>query len=211
VNRLAFHDAPDFTEKAFRGLDYSVTGVTLDLGGYYRAPAGFAVGLNLQNVIPFKKLSTGFTSDYVAVWLRNDLDSAGNPIVNATGDTAVVAYTQKNHVTGPAELEMPFVGNIGMKMPLTADWDVSLELIDIFNQETKYSLYGERVGLGSEYRLRFFDDKFEVSPRIGYAQLNPTAGLGLGYAGIVRLDLAWFTSRYIDERQMIAGQLSVMW
>jgi hypothetical protein len=33
----------------------------------------------------------------------------------------------------------------------------------------------------------------------------------LGYAGIVRLDLAWFTSRYIDERQMIAGQLSVMW
>jgi hypothetical protein len=211
VNRMSFSDAAEVPDNLFRGLDYSVTGVTLDLGGYYKAPSGLAVGLSLANVIPFRKLSTAYQSDYSTVWLKTLTDSAGNPIVNVDGDTAVAAYTQSNDVSGPAELELPFVANAGMMFPVTSDWDVSLEIVDIFAEETRYPDYGERVGVGSEYRLRFFGDKFHVSPRLGFAQLNVTAGLGLSYAGVVRLDLAYFTSGYVDERKMIAGQLSVAW
>jgi hypothetical protein len=211
VNKMRFADAASLPEGAFRGLDYNVTGVTVDLGGYYRAPSGLAVGLSLANIIPFKKLSTSYQSEFTSLWMRTVTDSAGNPVVNPDGDTAVVAYTQRNDVTGPAELELPFVANAGMMYPLTSDWDVSIEMVDIFAEESRYPTYGERLGFGSEYRLRFFGDKFHVSPRIGFAQLNATAGLGLSYAGIVRLDLAYFTSRYVDERKMIAGQLSVAW
>jgi hypothetical protein len=167
--------------------------------------------VTLANVIPFRKLSTSYHSDYTTAWLQTLRDSAGNPVVNADGDTALVAYTQFNEVSGPAELNLPFVANAGMLLPLTSDWDVSVELVDIFDKESKYPDYGERVGMGTEYRLRFFGDMFQVSPRLGFAQLNATAGLGLSYAGIVRLDFAYFTSRYIDERKMIAGQLSVAW
>jgi hypothetical protein len=211
VNRMSFSDVADFPEGAFRGLSYSVTGVTLDLGGYYRAPSGLALGVTLANVIPFRKLSTSYHSDYTTAWLQTLRDSAGNPVVNADGDTALVAYTQFNEVSGPAELNLPFVANAGMLLPLTSDWDVSVEIVDIFDKESKYPDYGERVGVGTEYRLRFFGDMFQVSPRLGFAQLNATAGLGLSYAGVVRLDFAYFTSRYIDERKMIAGQLSVAW
>ena len=40
---------------------------------------------------------------------------------------------------------------------------------------------------------------------------GPRFSPGNWNAGIVRLDLAYFTSRYVDERKMIAGQLSVAW
>jgi hypothetical protein len=211
VNRLNSEEAGDITQKLFAGLESGITGVTVDLGGYYRAPSGFAAGLTLENVIPFKSLSKEYTTTYSTVRLANDLDSAGNPIVNGDGDTALVSYTQTNRVSGPIDLEMPFVANAGVSVPLTADWDLAAELLDVFDQQTRFEDYSERISIGTEYRLRFFGDKFHVSPRVGYSQLNPTAGLGLSYAGIVRLDLAYFTSRYVDEREMIAGQLSVAW
>jgi hypothetical protein len=209
--RISSGDASDITQKLFGDLRTGVTGVTFDIGAMYRTSFGLSIGLNIQNLIPLKILSSEYSIDYNSVRVQRELDASGNPIVNAQGDTALVSYAQKTTLNGPSKLALPVVANIGALFPITKDWDASFELVDIAQQVSTYGSYSQRFGFGTEYRLHFFDDNFHVAPRVGFANVEPTFGLGLAYRHLVMLDLAYYTSRIVQARQNIAVQLSVNW
>jgi len=209
--RISSGDASDITQKLFGDLKSGSTGVTIDVGAVYRTSSGMSIGLNIQNLIPVKTLSSEYSIDYNSVQIQRDLDANGKPIVNTKGDTALAAYTQKITQNGPSSLALPVVANVGVLFPITRNWDASFELVDIAQQVTTYSNYAQRFGFGMEYRLHFFGDYFNVSPRIGFANVEGTLGLGLSYRHLIMLDAAYYTSRIVQARKNIAVQLSVNW
>jgi hypothetical protein len=209
--RISAATAGDITQELFGDLKSGVTGVTFDLGAVYRTTAGLTIGMNLQNLVPVSVLSSGYSLNFNSFNVRRDLDSAGNPIVNADGDTALVASAQNTLIEGPAELALPFVANIGAMFRINEDWDASFELVDIAQQVSTYENYAQRFGFGMEYRFHFFGDYLHVAPRIGFASTELTAGLGVSYRGFITLNAAYYTSAIVKARKNIAVQLSVNW
>jgi hypothetical protein len=209
--RISAKDASDITQKLFGDLKSGVTGLTIDIGAVYRTSFGLSIGLNIQNLIPLRVLSSEYSLDYNSVQLQLERDASGNPIVNSAGDTALAAYGQKTTINGPSSLALPLVANVGVMFPIHNDWDASFELVDIGQQVSTFNSYGQRFGFGTEYRLHFFNDNLNVAPRIGFAYVEPTFGLGLGYRHFIVLDAAYYTSRIVRARKTIALQLSITW
>jgi len=209
--RISADDAGDLTQKLYADLKNVQTGVTFDVGAVYRDGGGLTAGMSIQNLIPIGVLNSGYSIDYNALAFRRDTDVNGNPIVNADGDTALVSYTQKTVIEGPAKLALPLVVNVGASFAITPDWDVAFELVDAVQQMSVYENYAQRFGFGMEYRLRLFGDVLELAPRIGYANVEPSLGLGVKIVDLVRLDAAYYTSAIVQARKNIAVQLSVQW
>jgi len=209
--RISVNDASDFSQKLFSDLKTGVTGLTFDIGAVYRTSSGLTLGMNIQNLIPLRTLSSTYSIDYNSVQIQRDRDAGGNPIVNAKGDTALVASARKTTLNGPANLALPVVANVGALFPITRDWDASFELVDVAQQVSTYSNYAQRFGFGMEYRLHFFGDNFHVAPRVGFADLEGSAGLGLSYRRLIMLDVAYYTGRVVQARKNIGVQLSVCW
>ncbi len=165
----------------------------------------------MQNLIPVGVLNSGYSINYNSMQMARDLDAEGNPIVNTDGDTALVAFTQKTVIDGPAKLALPLVANIGASFAISDDWDAAFELVDVAEQVSVYKSYAERFGFGMEYRFHFFGDVLQLAPRIGFATAEPTFGLGIRIIDHIRIDAAYYTSAIVQARQNIALQLSVEW
>jgi len=209
--RIGVDKASDFSQSAFGGLAVGYTGVTLDVGAVFRLPSGLTVGVNLQNLIPMKTLSSGYNFITESLQFQPDRETDGSFIINSDGDTALVGYSRKITISGPSRLELPFLANIGVMFPIHEDWDASFELVDITQQESLYRNYVQRFGFGMEYRLHFFDDNLHVAPRIGLSNSVPSLGLGVSYRDIVALNGAYFASSVIQERRNFALQLTAWW
>lgn len=211
ATRITADDAGDFTQKLFADLSHVETGVTIDVGAVYRTTADVTIGMNVQNLIPLAVLNSGFSAEYNSLQLARDLDASGNPIVNAAGDTALVAFTQKTVIDGPAKLALPLIASIGASFAATDDWDVAFELVDIAQQVSAFQNYAERFGFGTEYRFHLFDNVLMLAPRVGFANAEATFGLGVRILDHVRLDAASATSVLVQSRRNISLQLSVEW
>ena len=209
--RITANDAGDITQNLFADLSTVETGVTFDVGAVYRTSFGLTAGLSVQNLIPVGVLNSGYSINYNSMQLARDLDTQGNPIVNGDGDTALVAFTQKTVIDGPAKLALPFVANIGASFAINENWDVAFELVDAAEQVSVYQNYAERFGFGTEYRFHLFNDVLQLAPRIGFATAEPTFGLGIRIIDHIRIDAAYYTSAIVQARQNIALQLSVEW
>jgi len=209
--RITANDAGDITQNLFADLSHVETGVTFDVGAVYRTSFGLTAGMSVQNLIPVGVLNSGYTINYNSMQLTRDLDTQGNPIVNADGDTALVAFTQKTVIDGPAKLALPLLANVGASFAISKDWDVAFELVDIGQQVSVYRNYAERFGFGTEYRFHLFNDVLQLAPRIGFASAEPTFGLGIRIIDHIRIDAAYYTSALVQARQNIALQLSVEW
>jgi hypothetical protein len=177
----------------------------------FRFPSGLIVGLNLQNLIPTRTLSSGYTFRFESIQFQPDRDSSGSQIINSSGDTALVAYSRKVMIAGPSTLELPFLANIGVLLPVSDNWDVSFELVDIAHQESSYENYVQRFGFGTEYRLHLFDDNLNVAPRLGLQNSEPSLGIGVRYRDIVALDGAYFAGSQLREQRNFAVQLTAWW
>jgi hypothetical protein len=209
--RIGVDEASDFSQNAFGGLAVGLTGVTFDVGAVYRLPSGLTVGLNLQNLIPMKTLSSGYNFSLESVQFQPDRETDGSYIINSGGDTALVAYSRKNMFSGPSTLALPFLANIGVLFPINEDWDVSFELVDIAQQESSYESYTQRFGFGLEYRLHFLSDNLHVAPRLGLENTEPSLGIGVSYRDIVALNGAYYAGSQIRARRNFALQLTAWW
>ncbi len=209
--RISANDASDVTQSLFADLSNVETGVTFDVGALYRTTAGLTIGMSVQNLIPVAVLNSGYSINYGSVRVARDVDAQGNPIVNVDGDTALVAFTQKTIIEGPAKLALPLVANIGASLAISDDWDAAFEVVDVAQQVTVYKNYAERICFGTEYRFHLFGDILQLAPRIGFANAEATFGLGVRMFDHFRLDAAYYTAAIVQARQNIAVQLSVDW
>jgi hypothetical protein len=188
----------------------SATGFTFDLGGCYHFNFGLDVGLSLQNIIPVQKISSTVTQKGWFTGYDYQLDNLGNKQVNGNGDTAVIPVAL--HYTGhiPVELRLPFIMNLGTRYPITPEWDVAFDWADIAAQDERFENYGQRLRLGTEYRLDAIKDVLGIAPRLGYADSRITVGLGINLFKLVQLDGAYAYDEFIQERSYFA-QVRIGW
>lgn len=199
-------------EEASSDFRAYITGATLDLGALYTfEKTGTKIGLSLQNIIPVQHITSNIIVNTAATGIQDyDRDNNGRPIVNAAGDTALVAARRKVQITIPVELQTPVLVNLGVVHPLTEEWDVALDWVDIASQDKKFENYFDRFRIGSEYRLDITKDKFGVAFRAGLAEKRPTVGIGFNFFRVVQLDGAYAHDNFIGEDSYFA-QLKIGW
>lgn len=100
--------------------------------------------------------------------------------------------------------------NVGLTHPLTQDWDVSLDVVDIASQDKKFESYLERVRIGTEYRLEAIKDYLGIALRAGLADKRPTLGLGLNLFRLIQIDGAFAYDSFIGENSYF-GQIRLGW
>ena len=208
----------DILGEARSDLKKSVTGLTMDLGATYRyQPTGTKFGLAIQNLIPVKKIDSKASFTFVnsqEYYLPDDAGEVQVGFVNpedgtffpdAQGDTLLYAETQSINVQAPLELKVPLLMNIGACHPIKEDWDVSLDVVDVFAQDDKYDNYGGRIHVGTEYRIL----NNLLAFRGGVADNHPTLGVGVSFK-VLQVDAAYAYDNFIGDNSYFV-QLKVGW
>jgi hypothetical protein len=208
LTRIPVDEASHLFQEITSKLGKGTTGLTGGFGALYHLPSGMKVALSVQNLIPFQELGSSYSFSFDAVKLSVDRDSSGNPVLNANGDTAWVLATRDVDVVGTSHLSLPVVMDVGISYPLLSNWDVALELTDVLRELTRYDDYGERIRLGTEYRLGLFEGVLLVAPRAGIAAKSPTFGLGLKVGGLFTMDAAYYPS-LIENIEAVGLQLGM--
>jgi len=193
-----------------RDLNQSITGVTLDLGGLYKFPIGTEVGLSIQNIIPVQKITSTLRTDVAVSYLDYKRDGQGNIEVTQNGDTVVQSISQTIDLGIPFDLELPMIINVGAVHPITENWDVALDWVDISEQDIRFEDYWERFRLGTEYRLDAVKEKLGVAFRIGMADARFTGGIGFNLYKAVQLDGAYAWDNYVGDYSYYA-QIKIGW
>ena len=212
TKRIANDNLDEIISETRKDFSSSVTGFTFDVGGLYTLQTtGTEIGISLQNVIPFQKITSHMTANFdVGAIVDYQRDTGGNPITNTNGDTALVAVHRLVKLNVPFDLETPFIANLGIVHPLSDRWDVALEWVDVAAQDERFENTGERIRLGSEYRLEAMKEVLGVAVRAGLADNQITAGLGLNIFRVVQLDAAIAKDTFIDETAYYA-QVKIGW
>ncbi|MGE5683011.1 MAG: hypothetical protein ACM34K_19290 [Bacillota bacterium] len=193
-----------------KGLDSYITSFSMDLGALYHFSTGTDVGISLQNIIPMQTISSSVDVTVSASYLDYERDQFGRKVINAQDDTALVSYSRNINVGVPFELSFPFIASIGAYHPITSNWSVALDIDDIFEQDTRYTDYFQRLRFGSEYRFEAVRNIFSVIPRGGFSDNRFTFGLGLQIFRAIRLDGAYAYDRYVDKNAYYA-QIKIGW
>lgn len=212
TKRIASDNLDNIVSESRTDFLTSKTGFTIDLGALYTiASTGTEIGLSLQNVIPLQTISSSASVNFEAGAIVDyQRDTVGTPIVNANGDTALVAVQRLISIKVPFELKTPFVASLGARHPITNDWDVALDWFDIFDQDVRFEKYVERIRLGTEYRLEAIKDMLGIALRAGLADNQLTVGLGLNVFRVVQIDGAIAKDQFIGETAYY-GQVRIGW
>ena len=76
--------------------------------------------------------------------------------------------------------------------------DISLDWVDLFEQDSRYENTLERIRLGAEYRWNPWKDKLLFSVRAGLADENFCFGLGVNITKYFQIDGAYAYDRFVD-------------
>jgi len=199
TDRIPVIDYDTILQDAWDNLKASVTGVTFDLGAHYRSPIGTELGLSVQNVLPVKEIQRSIDLNFSFPQITYDRDENGQVITNAQGDTALVSTYRKVQLNRPIALMLPLIASIGISHPITSNWDVALDWVDIFEKDTRYEKTFDRLRIGMEYRYGIWGEKLTVTPRIGMADQHVTLGLGLNLFNIAQIDGAYAYDRFVRD------------
>ncbi len=192
--------------EARKDINKSITGVTADIGGFYRfEKTKTQVGLSLQNIIPLNKVVSDLNVPYSASYYDYYRDANGNIQVgyvdqnhnftpNPNGDTLLTQIKQKYHIIFPFELKAPFLANIGVLQNIFDNWDVSMDIVDLFKNDNTFENYTDRIRLGSEYRI--LHDLLAF--RAGLSDLRATLGFGLNLK-YLQFDFAYAYDNFITN------------
>jgi hypothetical protein len=201
TKRLAADTFDEILSEVRKDFSANITGVTMDVGGLYRfRGTGTEVGLSIQNIIPFRTITSSMNAEFAASGLDYDRDQDSRIITNAAGDTALVHLDQQVKLDFPFELELPVIVNIGARHPITPQWDVALDIADVAQQDIRYENYLDRVRIGTEYRLEAMKEVLGVAGRIGMADRQWTLGLGFNIFRVLQLDAAYAHDSYVSAR-----------
>lgn len=211
AKRLLFKEYENILNILKRDLSQYITGVTLDIGGLYKFPFGMEVGLSIQNLIPLQKISSTLTADFSFPYIDYKRDNNGKKVVDANRDTVLVSINQPVKVKWPFDLELPMILNIGATYPLTENWDVSFDWVDIAKQDDiRFVNYPERIRLGSEYRLDAIKQKLGIAFRLGMADERFTGGIGFNIYKALQIDGAYAYDNYVESYSYYA-QVKLGW
>jgi|SRR5690554_6519015 len=193
-----------------RDLDKSITGVTLDIGGLYKFTNGTEVGLSIQNIIPVQKITSTLRTNVAVSYLDYKRDQLGNIQVTQNGDTVVQSVSQTIDLGIPFDLELPMIFNVGAIHPITKNWDVAFDWVDITEQDIRFEDYWERFRIGTEYRLDAVENKLGVAFRVGMADTKFTGGIGFNIYKALQLDGAYAWDNYVGDYSYYA-QVKIGW
>ncbi len=137
AKRLLFKEYENILNILKRDLNEYITGVTLDIGGLYKFPTGTEVGLSIQNLIPVQKITSTLQANFAFTYFDYERNAQGQKVVNDQKDTVLQSVNQDVKVEWPFDLKLPMIINIGATHPITENWDVSLDWVDISEQDDK--------------------------------------------------------------------------
>lgn len=197
VKRIIADSFDKILREALKDMQYYITGFTFDLGAMYRFPFGTQVGLSMENIIPFRKITSTLEFPVVATYEEYDRDEFGNKIVSGQ-DTALVFVSRDVNVKFPFDLRIPFIMNLGITHPVTSNWDVSVDIADMAEQNTLYEKYFERFRAGTEYRWNAMNN-LGIATRVGMADEHLTLGLGLNLFRVLQIDAAYAYDNYVAD------------
>jgi len=210
TDRIAVIDYDQILNDAWDNLKSDVTGITFDVGGLYQSSFGTSFGLSLQNIIPLQTIKKSINTEFKFPKLFFDRDENNQIITNAEGDTAIASSVREVTVNRPFELKCPFIVNIGVCHPITPNFDVALDWVDIAEQDSRYERIAERIRLGTEYRLKTWKDRLMFAFRVGMADERLTLGLGLNITKYFQIDGAYAYDRFVEAPSYF-GQIKIGW
>ncbi|NOZ63264.1 MAG: hypothetical protein GXO74_16545 [Calditrichaeota bacterium] len=210
TDRVPVMNYDQILDEALSVLETEIYGVTADVGCAYQTPFGTNFGLSLQNIFPIKSIEQTIHTDFRTPKIYYDRDAQGQIITNADGDTALVSAYRYISVDRPFKLKSPFIASIGVSHPITKNWDVALDWVDLFENDSRYDHTTERIRLGSEYRINFWKHDFQFALRGGYADENFCFGLGLNFGKYFQIDGAYAYDRIVDTYSYFA-QAKIGW
>ncbi len=190
LDRIPVVDYDAIIENTFDDLSESVTGVTADLGMQYKLGTKTQLGLSLINVLPVQSLDDNITMDFFNQQTGYDREN-GQKQVDANGDTMMVRYKRQVYLSLPFELKLPFLLNIGFHHKMTDNWTVGLDWIDILENDTRYTSTMGRLRLGTQYQYTLWEDKLNISGRLGFGDEHICGGLGFQIYDHLLLDGAY--------------------
>ncbi|MEO8398220.1 MAG: conjugal transfer protein TraF [Ignavibacteriaceae bacterium] len=209
AKRIVTQDFNDILNILKKDFDANKTGFTMDIGALYDFDFGLRAGISVQNIIPFQTLTSTLNAEVTQSGYDYKRDQNGNIIINNNGDTVLQAVTRNVNLFLPFDLKLPLLVNLGATFSIDKNWDVSFELADAAEQDTRYISYENRIRLGSEYRLET-SNNFGVSFRLGLADNRITGGLGFNIFRILQIDGAYAFDSYVQAYSYY-GQVRLGW
>jgi hypothetical protein len=201
TKRISADSFDEILSEVRKDFQTTVTGVTADIGALYTIPAwNTDIGVSVQNVVPFKGIRSSMTGKFTTTRFDYVRDGNGQIVLSGKGDTAVVVSEQKVGVEDPFELKLPVIVNVGAHRAITPEWDVAFDIVDLAARDARYERYGERIRMGTEYRLQTLDNSLGITPRIGMADMQLTLGVGLNILRMLQIDAAYAHDSYVDAR-----------
>jgi hypothetical protein len=210
AKRILFKEYENILNILKRDLNQYITGVTLDIGGLYKFPIGTEVGLSIQNIIPVQKITSTLKANFAYTYFDYKTNAQGQKVVNNQGDTVLQSVNQTVKVEWPFDLKLPMIINVGATHPITQNWDVSLDWVDISDQDIKFTDYTERFRIGTEYRLDAIKQKLGVAFRLGMADEKLTGGIGFNIYKALQIDGAYAYDNYVESYSYYA-QIKLGW
>lgn len=198
LDRIAVDNYDAIINDAWAKFKSDVTGVTADLGAYYQFKFGTSVGATLQNILPVKEITKSIDTEFQFYRLIPGEGQADSLV------------TWETTITRPFELKVPFIASLGLCHPLTKNWDIALDWVDIAENDTRFEKTEDRIRLGTEYRWNIDEKKLTFTPRLGLSDGRITAGLGLKIYNFLHIDSAYAYDRFVNEYAYFA-QLKIGW
>ena len=198
IDRIAVDDYDEIISNAWNKFKSDVTGVTGDLGAHYQFKFGTSVGATFQNIIPVKEITKSIDTEFQFHKLiprEGQIDSL---------------VTWETTITRPFELKVPFIMSLGVCHPITGNWDIAFDWVDIAENDSRYEKTEDRIRLGTEYRFDTLKSALTITPRLGLSDQRIALGLGLNVLKLIHIDGAYAYDRFVNENAYYA-QLKIGW
>ncbi len=209
AKRIVTQDFNEILNVLKKDFDANKTGFTMDIGALYDFNFGLRVGISIHNLIPIQTLTSSMNAKIVQSGYDYKRDLNGNIILDNNRDTVIQVVTRNANIFLPFDLKLPTLVNLGANYSINRNWDVSFELADAADQDTRYNFYENRIRFGSEYRLET-SNNFGVAFRAGLADSRFTGGLGFNIFRVFQIDAAYAYDEFVQSYSFY-GQIKFGW
>lgn len=198
LDRIAVDDYDEIISTAWDKFKSDVTSVTGDLGAHYQFKFGTSVGATFQNIIPVKEITKSIDTEFQ---FHKLIPRTGQPDSLVSWETTI---------TRPFELKVPFIVSLGVCHPLTKNWDIAFDWVDMAENDSRFEKTEDRIRLGTEYRFNVLKSALTVTHRLGLSDQRVALGLGLKIFKLLHIDGAYAYDRFVNEYAYYA-QLKIGW
>ncbi len=203
LDRISVQDYDDIISQTWEKFQSDVTGVTADLGARYQFKFGTSIGATLQNIFPIQEIHKSIDTEF-------RFNKIQKYDISQNGRIDSLQYiTWETTLTRPFALKVPFLVSLGLCHPLTDNWDVAMDWVDLAENDSRYEKTVDRLRLGTEYRFGILKNNLVITPRIGMADQRLSFGLGVKFLKFIKIDGAYAYNNFINQHtyyvQVILG------